>query len=160
MDTCHVLGMPWLFDRKVHHDGRENTYEFKKDGKWYKLTPMLKNIEETTNTCGETITSSNKIMLCSGKELKTITSSNKIMPCLDLIPNEIRDEVKSNNIHVEIKPLLDEFREIVVDDLPRGLPPLRSSSHKIDLILRSSIPNKETYRMTLTENEEVNRKGQ
>jgi hypothetical protein len=33
MDACHILlGRPWLFDRQVHHDGKENTYEFKKDG--------------------------------------------------------------------------------------------------------------------------------
>jgi hypothetical protein len=33
MDVCHILlGIPWLFDRQVHHDGKENTYEFKKDG--------------------------------------------------------------------------------------------------------------------------------
>jgi hypothetical protein len=33
MDACHILlGRPWLFDSQVHHDGKENTYEFKKDG--------------------------------------------------------------------------------------------------------------------------------
>jgi hypothetical protein len=32
MDACHVLlKRPWLFDRKVSHDGRKNTYEFVKD---------------------------------------------------------------------------------------------------------------------------------
>ena len=42
MDASHILlGRPWLFDRKVDHDGKENTYEFKKDGKWVKLTPIL-----------------------------------------------------------------------------------------------------------------------
>jgi hypothetical protein len=33
MDVCHILlGRPWFFDRQVHHDGKEKTYEFKKDG--------------------------------------------------------------------------------------------------------------------------------
>jgi hypothetical protein len=48
MDACHVLlGKPWLFDIKVFHDGRKNTYEFLKDGKRYKLEPMVE-----TETCG------------------------------------------------------------------------------------------------------------
>jgi hypothetical protein len=47
MDACHVLlGRPWLFDRKVLHDGMENTYEFNKDGQCYRLEPMVE--EETT----------------------------------------------------------------------------------------------------------------
>ena len=29
MDACHViLGRPWIFDRRVVHDGFENTYSF------------------------------------------------------------------------------------------------------------------------------------
>jgi hypothetical protein len=41
MDACHVLlGRPWMFDRKVFHDGRENSYEFFKDGHRYELVPM------------------------------------------------------------------------------------------------------------------------
>nr|GEV99664.1 hypothetical protein [Tanacetum cinerariifolium] len=33
MDACHILlGRPWLYDRRVKHDGYRNTYTFKKDG--------------------------------------------------------------------------------------------------------------------------------
>nr|GEV50975.1 putative reverse transcriptase domain-containing protein [Tanacetum cinerariifolium] len=33
MDACHILlGRPWLYDRRVKHDGFRNTYSFKKDG--------------------------------------------------------------------------------------------------------------------------------
>ena len=40
MDTCHLLlGRPWLFDRKVIHDGYLNTYTFSKDGKKITLAP-------------------------------------------------------------------------------------------------------------------------
>ena len=39
MDACHVLlGRPWLFDRRVMHDGYKNTYSFSKDGKKIVLT--------------------------------------------------------------------------------------------------------------------------
>ena len=51
----------------VSHDGRENTYEFKKDGQQYKLTPILENtmtIEENKDV-NDGI---NQIMLCSSEE--------------------------------------------------------------------------------------------
>ena len=41
MATCHVLlGRPWLFDRRVSHDGFLNTYSLTKDGKKITLAPL------------------------------------------------------------------------------------------------------------------------
>ena len=56
---------------------------------------------------------------------------------------------------VEIPKLLDEYVDIVVDDFPNDLPPIRSISHHIDLIPGASLPNKAAYRMTPAENEEI-----
>eukprot|EP01018_Ginkgo_biloba_P015786 Gb_20044 [translate_table: standard] len=42
-------------------------------------------------------------------------------------------------------------------DLPEGLPPMRSISHHMDLIPSSSLLNKVAHRMTLAENEGINR---
>ena len=50
---------------------------------------------------------------------------------------------------------MDNFADIVVDELPNLLPPIRSVSHDIDLIPRSSMPKKAAYRLTPRENEEV-----
>jgi len=55
----------------------------------------------------------------------------------------------------EVKNLLDEFANIVVDDFPNELPPLRSIIHHRDLIPRANFPNKAAYRMTPKENEEI-----
>jgi hypothetical protein len=52
---------------------------------------------------------------------------------------------------------LEEFVDIVVDELPCSLPLIRSVSHHIDLIPRASLPNKATYRLMPQENEEVKR---
>jgi hypothetical protein len=57
----------------------------------------------------------------------------------------------------EVQELLEEFVDIVVDELPRLLPPIRSISHQIDLIPGASFPNKASYRLTLQENGEVKR---
>ncbi|GKF47059.1 reverse transcriptase domain-containing protein, partial [Tanacetum coccineum] len=41
MDACHILlGRPWLYDRRVKHDGYRNTYTFKKDGVNITLAPL------------------------------------------------------------------------------------------------------------------------
>jgi hypothetical protein len=44
---------------------------------------------------------------------------------------------------------------IVVDDFPNELPPIRSTIHHIDLIPASSLTNKVAYRMTPRENEKI-----
>jgi hypothetical protein len=56
--------------------------------------------------------------------------------------------------------LLGEFVDIVVDELPCSLPPIRSISHHIDLIPGASLPKKSVYRLTPQENEEVKRQVQ
>jgi len=41
MDACHILlGRPWLYDRRVMHDGYQNTYTFHKDGRQFTLAPF------------------------------------------------------------------------------------------------------------------------
>jgi hypothetical protein len=44
----------------------------------------------------------------------------------------------------EVQKLLEEFVDIVVDELPCSLPPIRSVSHHIDLIPGANFPNKAT----------------
>jgi hypothetical protein len=55
----------------------------------------------------------------------------------------------------EFHELLDNFTDIVVDELPNSLPPIRSISDHINLIPGESLPNKALYRLTPRENEEV-----
>jgi hypothetical protein len=60
----------------------------------------------------------------------------------------------------EIQKLLEEFVDIVMDELPCSLPPIRSIIHHINLIPGASLPKKAVYRLTLQENEEVKRQVQ
>ena len=64
-----------------------------------------------------------------------------------MVPKGLKEKVESENMPVEIKSLLDEFKEIVVDDLLKGLPPMRSISRQTGLIIISRLPNKEPYRL-------------
>jgi len=56
--------------------------------------------------------------------------------------------------------MLQEFTDILVDDLPDKLPPKRSISHHINFISRASLPKKEAYRMSAKDNEEIRKQVQ
>ena len=53
---------------------------------------------------------------------------------------------------IEIGKLLDEYKEIVIEDIPDGLLPIRSISHCMDMIPRASFLNKTPYRLIPTKN--------
>ena len=77
------------------------------------------------------------------------------MFCYDSKPNTVLTNNRLDDIPIKIQYLLNEHVDIVVDDFPNELPPMRSISHHINLILGESLPNKYPYRMTLRENEEI-----
>lgn len=56
--------------------------------------------------------------------------------------------------------MLQEFGDIIVDDLLDELPPKRSINHHIDFIPRAILPNKASYRMIPKDNEEIRKKVQ
>jgi len=57
----------------------------------------------------------------------------------------------------QIKELLQEFKDVFLDELPKGLPPIRGIEHQIDLVLRASLPNRPAYRCNLEEAKEIQR---
>jgi hypothetical protein len=154
MDVCHVLlGRPWQYDRNVVHERRMNTYTLEKDGKSYTLLPIKdKEVRlEVRST----------ILLMSGKEL--LTELEKDEDPQFFVVRKLRiilTNTRVDDLSEEIQELLGEFADIIVDELPHSLPPMRSVSHHIDLIPGASLPNKETYRLTPQENEEVKRQVQ
>jgi len=79
--------------------------------------------------------------------------------CYALIPKKlgIMKKETEDTQPEEIRELLTEYEDIILDNVPRGLPPIRSISHHMDLIQGASLPNKVAHRMTLAENEELNR---
>jgi hypothetical protein len=154
MDFCHVLlGRPWQYDRNVVHDGRMNTYTLEKDGRIHKFL-LIKDKEVKPEV-------NNTILLMSGKELLTEMEKNED-PQFFVVrkPRIVLTSTRVDDLPEEIQELLGKFADIIVDELPRSLPPMRSVSHHIDLIPRASFPNKSAYRLTPKENEEVKRKVQ
>ena len=75
-------------------------------------------------------------------------------------PKVVLTSTKISDLPIEIQEMLDNYCDIVVDDLPDELPPVRKINHQIDFIPSSNLPNKAAYRMTPTENEEIRRQVQ
>jgi hypothetical protein len=154
MDVCHLLlGRPWQYDRNVVHDGRMNTYTLEKDGRTHRLLQIKdKEVKLEVN---------NTILLMSGKELLT-EMEKKEDPQFFVVrkPRIVLTSTRVDDLLDEIQELLEEFADIVVDELPHSFPPMRSVSHHIDLIPGASFSNKSAYRLTPQENEEVKRQVQ
>jgi hypothetical protein len=154
MDVCHLfLGRPWQYDKNVIHDGRMNTYTQEKNGRTHMLL-LIKDKEVKLEV-------SNTIFLMSGKKLLTEVKK-KEDPQFIVVrkPNIFLTSKRVDDLPEEVQELLEEFIDIVVEELPRSLPPIRSVSHHIDLIPGAIFPNKSTYRLMPQENEEVNRQVQ
>jgi hypothetical protein len=154
MDVCHLLlGRPWQYDRNVVHDGKMNTYTLEKNGRTHMLLPIKdKEVKpEPRNT----------VLLMRGKEL-LVEVKKKEDPQSFVVrkPKIVLTSTRVDDLPEEIQELLEEFADIVVDELPHLLPPMRSVSHNIDLIPRAILPNKAAYRLTPQENEEVKRQVQ
>jgi hypothetical protein len=96
------------------------------------------------------------ILLMSGKELlDEVKKEEYISFFVVRKPRVILTNTSIDDLPEEIQELLENFADIVVDDLPCSLSPIRSISHHIDLIPGVSLRNKVVYRLMLQENEEV-----
>ena len=139
--------MPWQYDKKEMHDGRNNTYTFEKDGEKHTFLPLKDE--------GATKEVSPKVLLVSGKEFLQEIKNEEVYFALVDKTEVIPTSTNLNDLPKEVKKMLDEFAHIMVDDFPSELSPIRSINHHIDLIPRTNLPNKEAYRMTPEENEEI-----
>jgi hypothetical protein len=125
----------------VVHDGRKNTYTLEKNGRTHMLLPIKdKEVKEEAK---------NSIILMSGKELLDEVKKDEEMQFAVVRKSRfILTNTKIDDLPDKIQELLEEFSDIVVDELPCSLSPIRSITHHIDLIPGASLPNKVVYRLT------------
>ena len=70
-------------------------------------------------------------------------------------PRVILTNTRFDDFLVEIQDLLNEYVDIIVDDILNEFPPIRSIIDRIYLILGASFLNEVAYRMTPKENGEI-----
>ena len=147
MDVCHLLlGRPCQYDRKVIYDGFKNTYTFCKDGHKIVLAPLKPAIAPASKPAEQN-------SLLSKSELeKEIKAGSDVMALVAIEETESEKEIPK-----EVKPILAEFVDVVLEEIPHGLPPMRDIQHQIDLVPGSVLPNKPAYRMSPKEDEELTR---
>ena len=153
MDVCHILlGRLWQYNRKVMHDGKMNCYKFVKNGIKHTLLPIKE--EDTVGTSGM------KVLLVGGKQFIKQIGENEVNYAFVRRTKTALLNTEKSELPAEIQELLDEFEDILVDNLPYKLRPKRSISHHIDFIPGASLPNKAAYRMSPKDNEEIRKQVQ
>eukprot|EP00253_Pinus_taeda_P019292 PITA_19292 len=154
MDVCHILlGRPWQYDRKVTHDGVLNCCKFENDAVRHTLVPIREEKEgaEVKET---------KALLMRGKQFLKQVENSEMNYAVVRKTRTVLLHTEITYFPIEIQQMLEEFTDIVLDDLPDKLPPKRSISHHIDFIPGASLPNKAAYRMSPKDNEEIRKQVQ
>ncbi|XP_022863234.1 uncharacterized protein LOC111383357 [Olea europaea var. sylvestris] len=118
---------------RVSYDGYNNSYSFVFKGKKLIFDPL--KISEFE----------------SSKFLKIVAVENSLVMLL------VTSEKKQNDgrITLELAELLEDFKDVMPNELPNSLPPMRDTQHIIYLIPRSILPNLPHYCMSPIENEEL-----
>ena len=93
------------------------------------------------------------ILKCKKLEKKGIETGI----CLALVEKGVSSDSSIVDVPLEVKNLLDDFVDMVPDELPSELPPLRDIQHAINLVLGFQLPNLPHYRMNPKEREDLNR---
>lgn len=178
MEVGHILlGRPWQFDRKVHHDGHTNIYSFVHKKHKVSLLPLspkevyldqtqwnLKRDKEIKEQKGKYIMnaheSSNQNSLPRVENLfarehvvrKALLTRQSVyfLYCNDLCLSTSHDDIPPS-----LNCLLKEFDDVFPKELPHGLPPLRGIEHHIDLIPSAYFPNRPPYRSNPEQTKEI-----
>ena len=155
MDACHILlGRPWMYDRRVMHNGYLNTYSFTKNGKKITLNPMspseLHKIKPQKSQ-----TQSDLLLTCGEPLLKA--SQHEFEALKEWILQVQEEPETPLPSHPIAKVIMNQFSHLFPEEIPSGLPPKRDIQHHIDLIPGSILPNKPAYRTNPKEAQEIQR---
>ncbi|XP_042521337.1 uncharacterized protein LOC122094805 [Macadamia integrifolia] len=114
--------------------------------------------EQNEQLCKENFnkknTVDNKLCMLPHREFLTISEETGLIIALVTKAAEPVIEVKHSP---QIKQLLADFSDLVLEELLDKLPPMRDIQYAIDLVSGSVLPNVPTYRLSPTEYAELKR---
>ncbi|KAG5233045.1 Integrase [Salix suchowensis] len=166
MHACHVLlGRPWQYDQRVTHDGFTNRYSFTHRKQPIILLPL--NPEQVREDQLKLQRSSiSATMRAREEKFNYIAKKSEIKRALfshqPLIVLMYKEALLCTNDLVgalpsDIVSLLQEFEDVLPEEVPYGLPPIRGIEHQIDFIPGASIPNQPAYRSNPEDTKELQR---
>jgi len=180
MDVAHILlGRPWLYDRNVSYNGRENTYNFRYIKKNITLNPCPPR--ELLSSPGPkpslTLSSPHSvstpprgtISLLYHRPFERLGNSNKFFLIIlarelasDSIafPNVPSCDLSIRDLPIGIDNLLKEFVDVIPQELSSELSHLRDIQHTINLVPSSQLPDLPYCRLSSTERAELDRQVQ
>ena len=122
MDVAHVLlGRPWLYDLNVTKFGTNNIFSFKYKGNNIILISSKPKGCNGKHDISKLPERNLHILKCKKFKREGIETGL----CLALVEKEVPSDSIIVNVPLEVKNLLDDFVDMVPDELPSELPPLR-----------------------------------
>jgi hypothetical protein len=140
MDACYLLlGRPWQYDQGVVHDGWRNTYTLSIEGKKkVVLAPQREGVIPIPMTeKGINLLSMSWFL----EEIEEEGIVNALMTCEN--GSKVNDDVS-----VELREVLKKFADLMPEELPLGLPPMRDIKLHIKFGPKSSLLNRLAYHLS------------
>jgi len=139
MDACYLLlGRPWQYDQGVVHDGWRNTYTLSIEGKKkVVLAPQREGVIPIPMTEGINLLSMSWFL----EEIEEEGIVNALMTCEN--GSKVNDDVS-----VELREVLKKFADLMPEELPLGLPPMRDIKLHIKFGPKSSLLNRLAYHLS------------
>ncbi|XP_062019416.1 uncharacterized protein LOC133735997 [Rosa rugosa] len=148
MDACHILfGRPWQYDVDVTYKGRDNVMMFM----WNSHKIAMAHVSQFERS-GVKKRESFLTLSSSEFEMEEAFKESEVI-CPVVIKGLLTAEKEDIVVPKEVQNMLREFEELISDELPNELPPMRDIQHQIDLVPGASLPNLPHYRMSPKENE-------
>ncbi|XP_058068206.1 uncharacterized protein LOC131217311 [Magnolia sinica] len=131
MKVTHILlGRPWIYDKDVTHKGRKNTYSFIYKGKPITLNPMKDDKLEEAKSASTLLSMARFMEESRERGIMYALVRCKINPIDNVFAQQ-----------PDILDILSQFQDLVPDELPSELPPMRDIQHVIDLVPGAPLPN-------------------
>ncbi|PKI58108.1 hypothetical protein CRG98_021487 [Punica granatum] len=124
------------------YNDEENEVEQEEEGVKIILEPC--RMEDKSKA----VTGEESSYLSKSQFLQVMDRSSEAYALVLLEENEERGDIPP-----VVKSLLEEFRDVVPNEIPSGLPPMRDIQHHIDLVPGAAIPSKAAYRISPKEHE-------
>jgi hypothetical protein len=100
------------------------------------------------------------ILMATNEDLREFCDTPSAMPLVLVYKGEILVSNDMTPLSIGVSFVLQEFRDVFLEEVPDGLPPLRGIEHQIDLIPGASLPNRAPYRTNPEETKEIQKQVQ